>query len=82
MLKCDTHGEHTDVISYLTVNTQLLNYAELHMGTVAVCTDTNRRVLCSCVLQQVTVHSLTSTPSCVCVCARAVLLNVLLCITK
>jgi len=65
---CDTHEGHTDVISYLTANALLLNYAEnllmLHVRTVAVYSenntkDTNRRVLCSCVVQQVTVRSVT-----------------------
>ena len=65
-LMWDTHEEHTDVISYLTANTLPLNCAEnllvLHMRTVAVCSenytkDTNRRFLCSCVVQQVTLHS-------------------------
>jgi len=70
----DTHEEHTDVISYLTANTLLLNYAHnllmLHTGAVAVCSkddmkDTKRRVLCSCVEQQVTPHSVAFVSVCV-----------------
>jgi hypothetical protein len=59
-----THEEHTDVMSYLTANTLL------HMRTVAVYSennrkDTNRPLLCSCVVQQVTLHSMAAVCACV-----------------
>jgi hypothetical protein len=76
----DTHEEHVDVISYPTANTLLLNYAQnvlmLYAAAVTVCSendtkDTKRRVLCSCVEQQVTSHSVDLCLCvCVCVCAQ------------
>jgi hypothetical protein len=75
----DTREEHTDVISYLTANTLLLDYAENllmpHMRTAAVCSesntkDTNRRLLCSCVVQ-VALHSVAGVCACVRACARS-----------